>query len=177
MGEAGYHEHNPCKHWRDAGRDAFTWGEVQAWSRRAGEAHPKARAMWGEAAANGMRDGLTVTSPGSEGQVLVTRLITDQRQIRSVDRPLLESLAIVFATLRLRLHEQADDRPLNSVLTAREAECLRWASRGLTDYAIAEHLGVSAKTINFHIENARKKLGAPNRLAAYHRALELDALA
>ncbi len=177
MADQGYNAVNPCKHWRDAGRDAFTWREVRQWSRRTLEPNAKADELWEDAASNGMKDGLTITSPGPSGEVLITRIMTEQPSIRPGDRHVLESLAIVFATLRLRLHEQAGDRPLNGVLTMREAECLRWASRGLTDHAIAERIGVSAKTVNFHVENARRKLGAPNRLAAYHRALELNALA
>ena len=177
MADQGYNAVNPAKRWRDSGRDAFTWREVRQWARGVGEPNAKADELWEDAASNGMRDGLTVTSPGPSGEVLITRMMTEAPTIRSGDRHVLESLAIVFATLRLRLHEQAGDRPLNGVLTLREAECLRWASRGLTDHAIAERLGVSAKTVNFHVENARRKLGAPNRLAAYHRALELNALA
>jgi DNA-binding CsgD family transcriptional regulator len=123
-----------------------------------------------------MRDGLNVVMAGAGGEVLFARMMTALPAIRPCDRPLLESLAIVFATLRLRLQQLTQERPLGALLTPRESECLRWASHGLTDRTIAQRLGVSPKTVNFHVENARRKLAAPNRLAAYHRALELGAL-
>jgi LuxR family transcriptional activator of conjugal transfer of Ti plasmids len=177
MTERGYDEANPCRRWGASGRESFTWREVQAWSRRVGDPHPKERELWGEAASNGMRDGLTVAMPGSGGEVLFARMMTAAPSIRAADRPVLESVAIVFATLRLRLQQQDRERPLGALLTPREAECLRWASRGMTDRTIAGRLGLSPKTVNFHVENARRKLAAPTRLAAYQRALELGALA
>jgi DNA-binding CsgD family transcriptional regulator len=177
MADQGFDKVNPCRRWGEAGRESFTWRQVQHWNRRFGEPHPRERELWGEAAANGMRDGLNVIMPGAAGEVLFTRMMTASPSIRAADRPLLESLAIVFATLRHRLSQQTRERPLGALLTSRESECLRWASRGLTDRAIAQRLGLSPKTVNFHVENARRKLAAPNRLAAYHRALELGALA
>ena len=176
MTEQGYDQVNPSRRWAEAGRESFTWREVQAWNRRIGEAHPRERELWAEAAANGMRDGLNVIMPGAGGEVLFARMMTAEPSIRPSDRPVLESVAIVFATLQLRLQQRTCERPLGVLLTARESECLRWASRGLTDRAIAQRLGLSPKTVNFHVENARRKLAAPNRVAAYQRALELGAL-
>ncbi len=92
------------------------------------------------------------------------------------DRSLLETLAIVFSTLRHRFHEQELDAPLNATLTRREAECLRWAAQGLHDYEIAERLGISGNTVRNHMQNAMRKLSVSSRLAAYYRALSLGAL-
>ena len=176
MVEQGYAENNPCRRWSASGRRAFTWREVQDDSRRRGEMPAMERALWAEAAENDMRDGLTITTPGPAGEVLLMRMMTGENRIRDADRPVLESLAIVFSTLRFRLYERSMDEPLNAVLSRREAECLRWAAQGLHDYAIADRMGISANTVGNHMQNALRKLGAPSRLSAYYKALSLGAL-
>jgi DNA-binding CsgD family transcriptional regulator len=173
----GYVSVDACARYALAGRPAFTWSEAKARYAARDEADPKkARQLWGEAADGGMRDGLIIRSLGPSGQVLVTRMITGEGLIRPSDRAILDSLAVVFSTLRYRLCEQAYDRPTGAILTQRETECLRLAGQGLRDAEIAVHLDLSRKTVNFHIENAKRKLGAPTRLAAFNRALDLKIL-
>jgi DNA-binding CsgD family transcriptional regulator len=176
MADQGYFAVNPCVRWTAMGRGAFTWREVRAELRRSGEASEREQELWAEAAENGLHDGLVVRTVAPAGQVLSTRMVTRAPRIRTGDRALLESLAIIFATLRHRFHEQAADSPLNATLTRREAECLRWAAQGLHDYEIAERLGISGNTVRNHMQNAMRKLSAPSRLAAYYRALSLGAL-
>ncbi len=176
MADQGYFRINPCVRWTALGRAAFTWREVQIENRRAGEVATKERALWADAADNDMRDGLVVRTIAPGGQLLSTRMITGEARIRPSDKSLLETLAIVFSTLRHRFHEQELDAPLNATLTRREAECLRWAAQGLHDYEIAERLGISGNTVRNHMQNAMRKLNVSSRLAAYYRALSLGAL-
>ena len=176
MADQGYFTVNPCVRWTALGRPAFTWRDVKTERRRDGDTPIKERNLWADAADNGMRDGLVVRTTAPTGQVLSTRMITGEPRIRAADQSLLESLAIVFSTLRHRFYEQAADAPLNTTLTRREAECLRWAAQGLHDYAIAERMSISAHTVRNHMQNAMRKLRAPSRLAAYYRALSLRAL-
>ena len=49
---------------------------------------------------------------------------------------------------------------LTEELTARELECMRWVAAGKTDAEIGNILSVSEATIKFHINGARRKLGA-----------------
>jgi DNA-binding CsgD family transcriptional regulator len=51
-------------------------------------------------------------------------------------------------------------------LTAQEVECLRWCKEGKTNWEIGEILGISQKTVEFHVGNTMKKLGAGNRITA-----------
>ncbi|MGC1304263.1 MAG: helix-turn-helix transcriptional regulator [Caulobacteraceae bacterium] len=51
-------------------------------------------------------------------------------------------------------------------LTAREAECIRWAALGMTTLETAHELGVAQRTVEFHLANAMRKLGAPNKIRA-----------
>jgi DNA-binding CsgD family transcriptional regulator len=56
-------------------------------------------------------------------------------------------------------------------LTTRELECLTWVSRGKTDQEIARVLAVAPRTIRFHIDNAKSKLGVETRVQAVARLL------
>ncbi len=57
-------------------------------------------------------------------------------------------------------------------LTARERDCLFWASRGKTDGEIAQILSISESTVHFHIENAKRKFGAQSRIQVIVQTLE-----
>ena len=53
-----------------------------------------------------------------------------------------------------------------SPLTAREAECLHWVGEGKTDAEVGGILNISARTVRFHINNAKRKLGVRSRIQA-----------
>ena len=59
---------------------------------------------------------------------------------------------------------------LKGRLNDREIEVLTWVARGKTSQEIAGKLRSSKRTIDFHIDNARVKLGAPTRTAAAIKA-------
>jgi DNA-binding NarL/FixJ family response regulator len=56
------------------------------------------------------------------------------------------------------------------MLAKREIETLTWAARGKTSAEIAQILGLSKRTVDFHIENARTKLGVATRTQAVAKA-------
>ena len=56
-------------------------------------------------------------------------------------------------------------------LTEREAETLTWAARGKTSSDIAQILGLTKRTVDFHIDNARIKLCANTRMHAAVKAV------
>lgn len=176
------------QHWREQNYDAvdpvgqlalsgspsFTWSNARAWARA--ERGPPTKVeerLWGESRENGMGDGMVSRALGPGGETLFIRMTTPDRSIRPSDKPLLDAVGIVFCTVRLRLHEREGDRKLDGLLTLREQQCLRWASQGLIDAEVGEQLRISIKTVAFHMENAKRKLGARTRLAAYRRAQEL----
>src|SRR6202165_1096093 len=55
-------------------------------------------------------------------------------------------------------------------LSDREVEALTWVARGKTSAEIAQILGLAKRTIDFHIDNARAKLGAATRTEAVIKA-------
>ncbi|MDI7862133.1 DNA-binding response regulator [Rhizobiaceae bacterium n13] len=55
-------------------------------------------------------------------------------------------------------------------LTARESEVLRWIAKGKSNRDIGEILGLSARTVNKHLEQIYVKLGVENRASAAVKA-------
>jgi DNA-binding NarL/FixJ family response regulator len=55
-------------------------------------------------------------------------------------------------------------------LNDREVEVLTWVARGKTSMEIAQILGLTKRTIDFHIDNARTKLDAATRTEAAIKA-------
>jgi DNA-binding response OmpR family regulator len=56
-------------------------------------------------------------------------------------------------------------------LSDREAETLTWSARGKTSDEIAQIIGVSRRTVDFHLDNARSKLGVATRIEAVANAV------
>jgi DNA-binding response OmpR family regulator len=78
-------------------------------------------------------------------------------------------LAAVIAS-RLRRVARSAIWPQRIPLGERERETLTWAARGKTFAEIGEILGVSRRTVEFHLDNARRKLGVPTRTQALIKA-------
>ena len=55
-------------------------------------------------------------------------------------------------------------------LNDREVEVLTWVARGKTSAEIAQILGLTKRTVDFHTDNARAKLGAATRTEAAIKA-------
>ncbi len=55
-------------------------------------------------------------------------------------------------------------------LNDREVEVLTWVARGKTSLEIAGILGLTKRTVDFHTDNARNKLGASTRTEAVIKA-------
>ncbi len=68
------------------------------------------------------------------------------------------------------------DSPNNSQLTKRELQVLHAISMGGTSREIATQLQMSERTVEFHITNILRKLGAKGRLEAAMKAKEIGIL-
>jgi DNA-binding CsgD family transcriptional regulator len=70
-----------------------------------------------------------------------------------------------------RFVELLDSRNSSSPLSQRESQCLHWVSAGKTDAEVGAILGISPRTVRFHINNAKVKLGVTTRIQAVARNL------
>jgi len=68
--------------------------------------------------------------------------------------------------------QRADDEALRQhfALTQRESEVLLWLAKGKSNRDIGEILGLSARTVNKHLEQIYVKLGVENRASAAVKA-------
>ncbi len=56
-------------------------------------------------------------------------------------------------------------------LSLREFECIKWVAAGKTDWVIGQILSISPKTVNYHVENAKRKMFVPTRVQAVVAAI------
>lgn len=69
-----------------------------------------------------------------------------------------------------RFAERSEDATRSS-LTRREWECLQWIADGKTDFEVGRILDISPRTVRFHIDNAKVKLGVATRIQAVAKRL------
>lgn len=78
------------------------------------------------------------------------------------------SAAVHAAHARAKLLEAQTRR---GPLTQREIECLQWVAEGKTDFEVGKILGISPRTVRFHVNNAKVKLGVKTRIQAVAKGL------
>ena len=87
-----------------------------------------------------------------------------------ITKPIDFDVLATIITARLAGVARAGLWPKLIELNDREVETLTWAARGKTSAEIAVILGITKRTVDFHVDNARTKLGAPTRTAAVIKA-------
>jgi DNA-binding NarL/FixJ family response regulator len=87
-----------------------------------------------------------------------------------VTKPIDFELLATIITARLAGVARLGVRPMTAPLNEREIEVLTWAARGKTSAEIAKILDLTKRTVDFHIDNARGKLGAATRTEAVLKA-------
>lgn len=133
---------------------------------------PEQQQLYGRAADFGLHDGFTfgarfVHSPTAS----IFAGVCDPKELTSHDRHV---AVIEFMTPHLHLALSRIQFGLlkeSPELTDREIEVINWAKFGKTDSEISLQLGVSPRTVKFHIENVIHKLQACNRVQATAIAL------
>jgi DNA-binding response OmpR family regulator len=87
-----------------------------------------------------------------------------------ITKPIDFDILTTIITARLSRVARTAIWPRAVDLTDREAETLTWAARGKTSSEIATILGLTKRTVDFHIDNARVKLNATSRMHAAVKA-------
>ncbi|MBA1142375.1 helix-turn-helix transcriptional regulator [Mesorhizobium neociceri] len=115
-----------------------------------------------KAAQFGIRGGLTMSMHDHRGRFAALTLASDQSSpslLRSLTR---YEKALQLVAINFHIHARsrfAADRVVDGVtLTPREFECLKWAARGKSAWDVSQILGISRRTVTFHLENAKAKL-------------------
>ncbi|MHB8253558.1 MAG: LuxR family transcriptional regulator [Acidiferrobacter sp.] len=120
----------------------------------------------------GLKEGMTLgMACNGQGYGSVLSFAGDELSQTPRHRTILEFLA---PALHGVLGRQATTGPGAAIaLTAREREALRWASLGKTTWEMGRIMGISGRTVVFHLRNTMRKLGARNRAQAIAKAAAL----
>jgi DNA-binding CsgD family transcriptional regulator len=85
----------------------------------------------------------------------------------------LQLFAVHAQDSAMRLLVPVHQQPERPSLTPRELEALRWTMEGKTAWEVGVLLGISERTVVFHVNNAMHKLNCVNKQQAVLKALRL----
>ncbi|TIL34704.1 LuxR family transcriptional regulator [Mesorhizobium sp.] len=124
---------------------------------------PAQQQLFDEAAQFSICCGLTIPIVDLRGRIAAVTFAADEPRpvfLRVAERyeQALQLMAACFH--RCVRRKLPSDRTVDGIsLTSREYECLRWAARGNSAWVTGRILGIKPRTIAFHLDNAKKKLG------------------
>ncbi len=136
------------------------------------------REFFGEACGFGLTSGVSFPVHSARGESAMLSLSSGERQ-NSAQGRIQESIPFgqMFTAY---LHEAVrrvfskEILPITNVqLTAREQQCLLWCAEGKTTWETSQILGISERTVIYHIQNATEKLNVTNRSQAIARAVAM----
>lgn len=134
--------------------------------------------FWEDARAHGLVEGIAQSTwdrHGSCSMLSFSRDYLEFTRAELIDKmPRVMWLAQLAHVGMANLILQKEVPETAADLSAREKEALRLAATGKTSQEIANKLGLTKHTVDFHLDNARGKLGAENRTDAVLRAVVLD---
>jgi LuxR family transcriptional activator of conjugal transfer of Ti plasmids len=142
--------------------DLFNWGG----SAPKPSGTREQRRFFDEAMTFGITSGVTVPIRCGFGGMAAFTLASDERagtqEGHLPESPdAIQLVGLYFHThVAARLGAVFDQPDAGDVLTQRERQCLAWAARGKTVADTAILVGIAPRTVVFHLENARHKLGA-----------------
>jgi DNA-binding CsgD family transcriptional regulator len=162
-----------CRHDPARAQAILRAGSVQ-WRRIfASVRDPDQRDFVARARAQGFKDGVTTPIHGPQGCVAIM-MFAAQSSI-DLDGEDEEALSHIAMALHQRVRRIAAAAivgiPPPAKLTTREIECLHWVLEGKTNWEIGVLTGVTARTVQFHLGNAARKLDVTNRVQAAVSAL------
>jgi LuxR family quorum-sensing transcriptional regulator LasR len=137
------------------------------------------QSMYEEAAAFGLRAGVTLPIHGPGGEVGMLTCVRDEMPGPAFMKDLYQNLGaltllrdMAFDAMKGHIHKVATQEPA-PVLTARELDCLQWMTAGKTAWEIGRILSISEAGVNFHISNLRTKFNVSKRTDVVLKAIRL----
>ena len=142
--------------------ESYLWTELESTQALA----PRGREIYDATRAFGWKEvmGIPVHGP-ADYQGFVAIATTGPVTLPARDRTFLEMAAHAIHN-RCRKEIGFGLSPELPRMTAREIECMTWVAVGKTNWEIGQLLGISASTVHFHVESAKKKLNKSTRTEA-----------
>lgn len=137
--------------------------------------------LWEHQASFGYRTGIAMALHLPDGKHFLFGVDREQelpRDTEELQRLVadLQLFAVHAQDAALRLLVPPAQRPERPALTPRELDALRWTMEGKTAWEVGAVLGISERTVVFHVTNAMHKLGCNNKQQAVLKALRLGLL-
>jgi len=156
--ERGYLQKDPIPRWAIVSGAPTAWSDLLPSLPHNDPGHD----VFAVAAQYGYREGLVVPVRSFTGALGLVSAGGDRGRLAPAE---VLDLHQVFtaAILRAETLTLPHRVPTASPLTLRERECTSLLVQGFGDQQIAATLGISAETVRFHLDNARRKLGARSR--------------
>jgi LuxR family quorum-sensing system transcriptional regulator CciR len=149
---------------------------VQLWSQAFAKARSADEHSFVDACmAFDLREGMTVGVGGVLGFRSLLSFWGGDLERAARHRTVIEFLAPAFHDFLNRLVAVApseESRETGKSLTRRERQTLYWAGFGKTTWEIGRIVGISERTVMFHLGNAMEKLNARNRAHAIAKAAQ-----
>lgn len=118
--------------------------------------------------------GLSIPIHGPDGDfaILLLQQCQQEKGLESYAQQEFNWLALGYLYYQFVRNFLLKEKPkqVGHDLTQRELQCLRLAAQGLTAQEIAQQIGLTCRTVNFHWQNIQKKLGARNKTQSIHLA-------
>lgn len=139
------------------------------WAAESRGARGRSRHFWEQREKHGLRSGLSIPLRyelfrGTLSVAFDNDQVPEQEDISNTTiSQLFMVVPYLLAGMRHHLHTAMPGR---HDLTPKEMECMYWACAGKTSWEISHILTCSERTIDFHLLNARHKLGSANRQQA-----------
>jgi DNA-binding CsgD family transcriptional regulator len=111
------------------------------------------------------------TSYGRNRQVASLHLGFDDPAVDPAVGGALQNAGLLLTEKLMQIGASSMAQEPEVSLTPRERDSMMFVAEGKTDWEIAKIFGVSETTARFHVDNARRKLGAVNRTHAVARFL------
>lgn len=121
-------------------------------------------AYWDALGEAGIGDALCATSYGPDRAITSLHLGFAEPDIQPENARAIQMAGLMLTERLMDFAVPPEDAP--PALTPRECDSLAFVADGKTDWEISVIFGVSEATVRFHVDNARRKLGAVNRAQA-----------
>jgi len=137
-------------------------------------------AFWEDARSHGIRHGWAFTTHGKRMTTGMLSLARSHEVVTSSELAETEMKLVWLSHVTHGLISSAEIQKLIPIsdceLTARESEVLRWSAAGKTADEIGRILGISERTVTFHITSSLTKLDVANKTQAVAKAMLLGML-
>jgi DNA-binding CsgD family transcriptional regulator len=161
-------------------RQPFLWSQVGGTD----DLNSRQRRLFDEARDAGVVSGLTVPIHGRGGVAGLSAIPDGSDRERAA---VLERYQQLLRLITLHYHTAAcsalleksltgDSARRRSLLSPREKQVLEWTAKGKSTWEISVLLGISEKSVEFHMEGVKRKLQVFNRTHAVAKAIMLDLL-